>query len=85
MPTVDNTVNIAPATKLLAITKSDSTVYSPLIRAIYVGVGGDISVVDTEGNTVLFVGVPQGSILGPFAVSKVMSANTTAGSMVGFV
>lgn len=85
MSTIDNTVNIAPASKLVAITKSDSTVYSPLIRAIYVGVGGNINVVDNEGNTVLFVGVPQGSLLGPFSLSKVMSTNTTAGSMVGFI
>lgn len=85
MSTPDNTVNIAPAAKLTAITKSDSTVYSPLIRAIYVGVGGNINVVDSAGNTVLFVGVPQGSVLGPFAVSKVMSTSTTASSMVGFI
>jgi hypothetical protein len=85
MPTVDNTTNIAPASKLVSITKSDSTVYSPLIRAIYVGVGGDINVVDNDGNTVLFVGVPQGSLLGPFALTKVMSTNTNAGSMIGFV
>lgn len=85
MSTPDNTVNIAPAAKLTAITKSDSTVYSPLIRAIYVGVGGNINVVDSAGNTVLFVGVPQGTVLGPFAVSKVMSTSTTASSMVGFI
>jgi hypothetical protein len=85
MSTPDNTINIAPAARLTAITKSDSTVYSPLIRAIYVGVGGNINVVDSAGNTVLFVGVPQGAVLGPFAVSKVMSASTTAGSMVGFI
>ena len=85
MPTVDNTVNISPASKLVAITKSNSTTYSPLIRAIYVGVGGNISVVDSENTTVVFVGVPQGSLLGPFAISKVLDTNTTAGSMVGFI
>ena len=85
MPTVDNTVNISPASKLVDIAKSDSTVYNPLIRAIYVGVAGDITVVDNEGNSVLFKAVPQGVVLGPFSVAKVMSTGTAASSLVGFV
>lgn len=84
MPTRDNTTNISPAAELVSITKSDSTVYSPYIRAIYVGTSGDITVVDAGGTSVLFKAVPQGVVLGPFAVSKVMSTGTGAADMVGF-
>lgn len=84
MTTKDSTTNISPAAKLVSITKSDSTTYSPLIRAIYVGAAGNVVVVDAEGNNVTFTSVPQGTIIGPFAVAKVMNA-TTATSMVGFI
>jgi hypothetical protein len=85
MPTSDSTVNISPAAELVSITKSDSTTYSPLIRAIYVGTTGDITVVDSAGTTVLFKAVPQGVIIGPFAVKQVRSTGTSAADMVGFL
>jgi hypothetical protein len=69
-----------PAYDAVAITPNDSTVLSGM-RAIYVGVGGDISVATPTGN-VTFVGVPQGTIL-PVAASKVRSTGTTATTMVG--
>jgi len=84
MPTIDNTTNIGPATKLVAVTKSDSTTYIPYIRALYIGVGGNVAVQDAEGNSVTFPSVPPGTQLGPFAVSKVLSTGTTASSIVGY-
>lgn len=62
---------ISPAASLVAITPNDSADLTTVVRSIYVGVGGDVCVVDTAGNTVTHVGAAQGGYLGPFAVSRV--------------
>lgn len=73
------------AISLVAITPSDAADLANVVRMIYVGVGGDISVIDTAGNTVTHVGVPQGSYIGPFQVARVKATGTTASSLVGYV
>ncbi len=65
------------ATGAAAVTKSDSTVFSEPIIALYVGGAGDVAVTMASGAVVTFVGVPAGTIL-PIEVSKVMSTNTSA-------
>ena len=50
-------------------------------RAIYAGVGGDISIVDLSGETVVFSGVLAGSIL-PVQTSRVNATATTATSLI---
>jgi len=70
-----------PATKLFAITPSDSTVVN--CRAIWVGGAGNVAVIardDTVAQTL--PGVPAGTLL-PVSVSKVMSTNTTATLIIG--
>jgi hypothetical protein len=74
-----------PGSDLVAITKSDSTVYAPPIRQIYVGTAGDISVTTEAGTTVLHKGCIAGSYIGPFYVSKVNSTGTTAADLVGYL
>lgn len=73
-----------PASKLVAITKSDATdLTANKIKALWVGGAGDVAVIginDTAAVTI--VGVPAGTLL-PVMVSKVMSTNTTATSIVG--
>lgn len=70
----------ASATRSGAVTKSDSTVLQ--FRAIYVGGAGDVAIKHEEGGSaVTYPSVPAGSIL-PVAGVRVMSANTTATSMV---
>jgi len=73
-----------PSITLVAVTKSDATVYAPPLRQLYVGLGGDLVVETQEGTTITFKNVPAGSFVGPFFVSKVKAA-TTAGDIVGFV
>lgn len=73
---------LSSAVDAVAITKSDSTTYAPLLRGIYVGTTGDVAVVTAQGTTITFSSVPAGAILPVFA-SKVMSTNTTASNMVG--
>ena len=81
----DMTNSVSPAASLVAITPSNSANISSTVRAIYVGVGGNITVVTTAGEVVLFTNVPQGAVLGPFNVVRVNSTGTAASALVGFV
>ena len=72
-----------PAEKAEVITPSDTTVYSPIYRAVYVGTGGNVTVLPSESLTpVTFSNVVDGSIL-PVSVSKVLSTGTTASNIIG--
>lgn len=72
-----------PAGSLVTITPSDATVYTPPLRAVYVGSTGNVAVL-AVGDTVAvtFIGVPTGQYI-LVQCSKVMSTNTTATSLVG--
>ena len=70
----------APAEAGAAVTVSDSTVVN--FRALYIGSTGNVAVTMKSGAVLTFVGVPTGAIL-PIVVTKVMSTNTTASSIVG--
>ena len=75
----------APATKQVAITKSDSTdLTASLIRALWVGGAGDVAVLALNDTAaVLISGVPAGTVL-PVCPIKVMSSGTTATLIVGW-
>lgn len=77
--------NTMPALAVVEITTSDSADQPRVLRDIRVGVGGDVKVIDTEGNTVTFVNCLDGERLGPFAVARVLATGTTATTMVGYV
>ncbi len=54
-------------------------------RAIYVGVGGNVSVVMARDSvTAVFVGVPAGTVL-PIRVSQVNSIGTTASNLLALI
>lgn len=76
--------DLAPARDAVAVTKSDSTTYSPPFRALWVGGAGNVAVITkaSGGSAVTFVGVPAGTML-PVNAYKVMSTNTTATDIVG--
>lgn len=74
----------SPAASMVAITKADADLPT-VIRQLYVGTGGDVSLTDTAGNTVPHKNVPSGSYLGPFFVTRVNATGTTAADMVGYV
>lgn len=70
-----------PASGGSAVTPSDSTVLAD-VRALYVGGAGNVAVIFKGGTSaVTLTGVTAGSIL-PIRVTKVMSTNTTATSIV---
>ncbi len=73
---------VSPASSAAAVTPSDTTVYDPPGRALYVGATGNVAVrMAGGGQTVTFVNVQGGSTL-PITVDMVMSTNTTASSIV---
>jgi len=75
--------NTGSATGLVAVTPSDETGFSPPLRAIWVGVGGDVAIrCPDDASAVTLVGVPAGTLL-PVEAEMVMSTNTTATSIVG--
>lgn len=74
---VDTTKNDA-----LAITKSDTTIFNPPVRGLYVGGLGDVAVVTQDGSAVTFTAVPAGTYI-PIGLQKVMSTGTTATNIVG--
>lgn len=73
-----------PSGQLTSVTPSDSTIYSPALRQLYVGSAGNVSVQDEAGNTVTFMNAPAGFYLTPFFVKKVLATGTTASALVGF-
>ena len=81
MPGISTTTHSSGAVR--AITPNNSADFSTLgvCRAIYVGVTGDISIIDDSGTTTVFVGVLGGSIL-PVQTSRVNVTGTTATSLV---
>jgi hypothetical protein len=70
-----------PAEHAEAVTPSDSTDLLVVSRGLYVGSGGNISVITASGATVTFVGVATGTLL-PIRVSRVRSTSTTATSIL---
>jgi len=69
-----------------AITPTDTaTTVIPTTRGVYIGGGGNITVVmaeaDTPATTVLFAGVQAGQVL-PIQITRVAATGTTATSLV---
>lgn len=71
-----------PAVAAAEITPSNSTVYKPCYRGVYVGGTGNLRVRMADGGTVTFTGVPNGAVL-PICVDQVLATGTTATSLVG--
>ena len=84
-PFGDEINSLGCALYLYDITPSDASDLPVATRLIYVGVGGDISLLDTRGNTVLHKNIASGSYLGPFYIARVLSTNTTASNLIGYV
>jgi hypothetical protein len=71
-----------PATRLFAITPSDSTVFAPT-SALWIGSTGDVVVLAANDTVpVLFAAVPSGTLI-QVCATKVMATDTTASDIVG--
>ena len=77
------TEKVQPVTQAAGVTPSDgSDLPTAPTDALWVGSGGDIVVIfNGDASSVTISGVPTGALL-PFAVKRVLSTGTTAGSIV---
>ena len=66
----------------VAVTPSDSTVFTPPLVGLYVGGSGNLAVTMNDGTSVTFSAVPVGTFL-PVSVSMVLATNTTATLIIG--
>lgn len=78
----DNRFSSGPLQQTFAITASDATKYAPPLRGIFVGGAGNVTIINEEGNSVLFTAPAVGTVL-PVIASKVMATGTTATALVG--
>lgn len=70
-----------PAFRAAAVTPSDTTMLTTVARALYVGTGGDVVILGTDGVAVTFKNVATGAIL-PVVAARVNSTSTTASNVV---
>jgi len=73
-----------PSSLYFAVTTSDTADSGDMAyvsRALYIGVGGDLVAVRTDGTEVTFVGVAAGTIV-PIRAKRVKATGTTAASIV---
>lgn len=75
---------LGAARAAFTITPSDTVNNFAIVRALYVGASGNMSVFLQDGTSVLFVGVPQGAVI-PVACLRINATGTTAASIVGLV
>ena len=71
----------APAVGGEAVTPSDTIGFTTESRALYIGAGGNLTVVMASGVTLTFYGVPAGSLL-PIRAILVKLTGTTASNIV---
>ncbi len=69
------------ATKLVAITPSDTNNLSGTARGFLVGVGGDVVAVDTYGDAVTLKNLASGAYY-PIQILRINATNTTATDLV---
>jgi hypothetical protein len=75
--------NDGTAVDCQTITPSDSTVFAPVYRALYVGVTGDVKVRTVQGTDAVFKAHPVGYLLA--MVDRVYATGTTATNILGLV
>jgi hypothetical protein len=72
-----------PAGHAFAVTPNDGADLAVITRGLYVGTGGDLSLVlKGDAAAVSFAGVASGSVL-PLRVARVRATGTTASDIVG--
>jgi hypothetical protein len=73
-----------PADEAFVIIPSDSQNLEKITRGVYIGSGGNLSVLMKNGDEQTFVGTVAGTIL-PIRIRRVNAAGTTASSLLGLV
>jgi hypothetical protein len=71
-----------PAKGGFEVNPNNTTVFTEMPRALYVGGAGNLAVVMHDGTALTFTGVTAGSFL-PIRVRQVKSTGTTASAILG--
>lgn len=71
-----------PGARHYAVTPHDSTDFTASFRALYIGTGGDVVIVDMNSTAVTYKNVPAGTVI-PMRGRRVNSTSTTATDIVG--
>ena len=66
-----------PGESASVVVPSDTTLFTTLPRALFVGTGGNLSLLGEDGTSTTWKNVPSGAII-PFRASRVNSTLTTA-------
>lgn len=74
-----------PSDNIVAVTPHDSTNFTDVVRQLYVGLGGDVTVVTVNNQVITFKNAMTGSNLGPFFIKRVNATGTTAANLVAYV
>ncbi len=73
-----------PASAGFAIVPNDNLDIAETTRALYIGVGGNLTVTMASGQMLSFSSVPDGSLL-PLRVLRVHASGTTADDIVALI
>lgn len=78
------TQDTSPSYKVFPCVPSDSVNFTEEVRQLYVGSGGNVTVVNQDNSTATFVGLLAGSFIGPFFIKRVNATGTTASNLLAF-
>lgn len=81
IPTSEVYGTTGPADYAAAVTPSDAVDLTKFARSLYIGTGGDLTVLMPDGASVLFKAVIGGTIL-PVRIRRVLATGTTASNLV---
>lgn len=73
--------DVSSGYRFVAVTPHDSTNLAVGCRGLYVGVGGNMSVVAADGTSATFLNVASGQLL-PVQAKRVNSTSTTATNII---
>ena len=76
-----STQEINPSPLVFAVTPHASTNFPQEVRQLYVGVAGNVAVVNLDDTVVTFQNVNAGTSLGPFYIMGVNATGTTASAI----
>ena len=86
MPAADNfsrqkTLTNDPFTNAVLVSPNDEEDLEAVTRAVYVGGTGNMKVTMQDSGTVLFTGIPAGTVL-PIRVKRIWSTTTNATTII---
>lgn len=80
MPPFPSAIDPGPTATFYPVTPGSAALPNGRCRALYIGVGGDLSIKNRAGDTVLFKNVAEGER--PFSTDTVLAVGTTATDIV---